>query len=172
MRKREKERIAKARRELRNATKRLESASKARMPKFRARQLDEFGQIKRESNNAERDAVIKRRQRALADAQKAKGKLEAALRAPSSARLRDTRRRPERYSNVKRARFEFEVQAKEAERDINRIPDARLTGKQGEALRRLEAAREAGQDIDDIWEEVRDQTGLRSHDIFTIWFYS
>jgi hypothetical protein len=153
---REKVRIAKARSDLRNARKRLSSANKKTLP----------------SEGRERDVVLKAQLAALESVNKAIRRLEVKLIAPARAKQHDIAKRPKRYREKAKSRFEAEVQIQTGLREIRRMKKPELSGPRGQALRLINEARAKGQDIKNVFRRIAAATGLSSHDIFTIFHYS
>lgn len=157
-RRRELERISLRRRELRNARARVDRATE---------RITSFKEGSGKRNQARGFAV-----KAVIDAQRARGKLEVALKAPAREKLRDLEKRPGRFKNLTKARQRFKKLEQTAETKVKQVRQTRLRGREGKALKLIEKARKEGKSPEDVFKLISRQTGLSPSAVFTMFKYA
>lgn len=157
MRQRERLRIEKARKAIKNEKARLTRASNRNRSSLN-------GKAEYEA----RRAILKAR----AKVQSLQAKLAIAMLAPTRDAMRDVVKRPERYANPPKRRAKIERDERKTEIKIARQREITLTGKEGRAEKLLMDAFKRGEKLDDIYKRIAKETGLSANAVFSIGKYA
>lgn len=156
MRKRERERFERRRREFVVELDRFRSLQRSvaatRNPRTKRKRLREMLR--------QREAVSN-----------ARGALATAMQAPARAKLRDIGTRPHRYKNPQRATVRAEQKLDAAIEQADELRTASLPAQQLRAERLLREAFEQGLTLEQAFRDVAASTGLSPGEVFTLGMY-